>query len=382
MEHLIIVIACDCYDSTNTGGVITAQRFTRILREQGHTVRIIAPGKPEKDKYLVPEFGRNNPLGKLCEQQGITLAKINRDSIREALTGADVLYTLIPTPMAYACIKIAKEMGVPVTTGFHTLPENCTYNVYLGWFKALNSFGYTLLKWLFYSKVNFIHCPTQFVCDQLEKHHYKANKYVFSNGTIPFFHPMEVERPEELKNKFVIISVGRLSNEKRQDILIKAVNRCKYKDDIAIILGGKGPNEKKYRNLAKKLPNPIHIEFYDQENLRKTLNMCDLYVHCADAEVESMSCTEAFSCGIVPLISDAKMSATKQFALTKNNIFKAGSSKDLAKHIEYWMDNREELSNLSKQYIDLSKSYSIYKCADKMVSMFHDAIEEKKNKVM
>ena len=40
-----------------------------------------------------------------------------------------------------------------------------------------------------------------------------------------------------------------------------------------------------------------------RDELRRLINMCDLYVHASDAEIEGISCMEALACGLVPVIS-------------------------------------------------------------------------------
>ena len=79
---------------------------------------------------------------------------------------------------------------------------------------------------------------------------------------------------------------------------------------------------------------------------------------------------EAFACGIVPVISDSKLSATSQFALTPNCKFKAGNYKDLAKKIEYWYEHEDEKKDYEKKYIESAKGYSLEECSDQLVDLF------------
>ena len=104
---------------------------------------------------------------------------------------------------------------------------------------------------------------------------------------------------------FNVLMVGRYAGEKRQDELIEAYAKSRHAQEIQVILAGKGPLEKKYRRLAEKLPNPIVMNFYEPARLLEILHMADLYVHTSDAEIEAMSCMEAFACGLVPVIADS-----------------------------------------------------------------------------
>lgn len=63
------------------------------------------------------------------------------------------------------------------------------------------------------------------------------------------------------------------------------------------------------------------MAFYGKQELCDLIACCDLYVHAADAEIEAISCIEAFSTGLVPVISDSPKSATHQFALDERSRF-------------------------------------------------------------
>ena len=60
---------------------------------------------------------------------------------------------------------------------------------------------------------------------EIRLHHYRRSvPVVISNGVnTDFFHPIETQKPKELKGLYVVTAVGRLAHEKRQDLLIKAV---------------------------------------------------------------------------------------------------------------------------------------------------------------
>ena len=120
---------------------------------------------------------------------------------------------------------------------------------------------------------------------------------------------------------FNVLMVGRYGRGEaagRADRRLRQVPPC---PGAQVILAGKGPLEKKYRRLAEKLPNPIVMDFYQPERLLELLHMADLYVHTSDAEIEAMSCMEAFACGLVPVIADSPRSATPQFALDGRSLF-------------------------------------------------------------
>lgn len=174
--------------------------------------------------------------------------------------------------------------------------------------------------------------------------------------------------------------VGRYSREKRQDLIIEAVKKCRYESKIQLILAGKGPWISFLQRLSKGLTNPVIFGFYDQDQLLNIVNYSDLYIHASDAEIEAISCMEAFSCGLVPVISNSVITATGQFALDDMNLFEAGNSGSLRDRIEYWMDHADLKKEFTQKYIEFARQYQLDNCVRELEKVFAQEIEEfKKN---
>ena len=188
--------------------------------------------------------------------------------------------------------------------------------------------------------------------------------------------PRAVPRAPALEGRWLITMVGRLSEEKRQDVLIDAVARCRHADAIQLVLAGQGPKEASLRHLAKKLPIPPVFGFYTPEQLCTLLCMTDLYVHAADVEIEAIACLEAVACGRVPVIADSPLSATPQFALDERSLFPAGDVDALAQKIDWWLDHPEERAHMSQVYAESANAYRLEASAEKAEAMFDAAIRD------
>jgi len=371
----------DSYGNFSNGTTATARRFANCLRKRGHTVRVLAANskeaKGERDFYPVTPF--KVPIFQpLIDKQGFTFAKADREVIYKAIKGADLVHLFLPFPLEVAARRTAEQLNIPVTAAFHLQPENVTYTLYMGKNKSVNNRMYYYLYDNFYRYVKHIHCPSKMIANQLKKHHYDTNiTHVISNGVVPAFKSMDVAKPEKFKDKYVILMVGRLSREKRQDLIIKAIGRSKYNKRIQLILCGQGPQEKIIRKLSKKhLINPVEIKFVKQSELVKIINYSDLYIHSSDAEIEAIACIEAFTCGIVPVISDSPISATNQFALFDKCLFKNGNYKSLQHRIDYWIEHPAVKAEYSKKYIEYAKQFAIENEVTKLEKVFADVIKE------
>lgn len=383
---MIITLVMDQFGQSNNGTTVTAMRFAKILKTHGHEVRIVA--SLDKNSEMLNEFKTYGvecykiPIfDNLIREQGMVFGKPDDEILKKAIEGSDVVHLFLPFAIQRHARLIAKEMGIATTAAFHLQPENITYTCFVGKIKKINDILYTYFRRSFYRYFNHIHCPSVMIRDQLVKHKYKGNLHVISNGVDPAFKHMEVAKPEELKSKYVILMVGRLSREKRQDILIEAIGKSKYNKDIQLILCGKGPWKNALQKLSNKhLANPVKFQFLPQPELLNVINYSDLYVHASDAEIEAISCMEAFTCGLVPIISNSEYTATKQFAQDPHCLFEKGNSDSLREQIDYFYEHPEIKAELSKKYIEYAKQYALDYCVTALEKVFEKAIEENSEK--
>lgn len=381
-----ILFVLECANQSKNGTSATCFRFAHELEKRGHRVTMIGCDRIIGEKYHsyfgLPKY--HMPFAdNAIVKDGFILTKMIYKTIYEAMEGQDLVHLFLPFKLSNVCRLIAQEKGIAVTTAFHIVPQNCTSAIHLGRSKLINGIILYSFKRYLYNQVRYVHCPSKMARDLMKKHHFKNNEVrVISNGVIPFFQRLEkVEKPQHFKDKFIVCMSGRLADEKRQDLIIKAVAKSKYNDKIQIILCGQGPNENIYRKLAKKkkLANPLVIKFCSHEELRETLNYIDLYIHASDYEIEGISAIEAITCGAVPLISDHKFCATKEFALDKEHcLFKAGSPKDLMQKIEWFFEHPEEIIRLREIHLKEANKYALEPQVEALEKMFFDAYNEQK----
>lgn len=374
-----ILFVTDQYYHSNNGTTVSSRRFAEVLRQRGHEVRIASCGTLEDleegetaylmEKISVPVFES------LIEAQGMTLGKADYPVLEEGIKWADIVHFLMPFPLEKHALEICIQTQTPYTAAFHVQPENISYSIKMGRVNFINELIYSWMKNYFYKYVKHVHCPSRFIARELISHGYHNTIHVISNGIDPDFVYEKHEKRPEFRGKFVILSVGRYSGEKKQDILLKAVRLSKYKDDIQIVLAGQGPNEKQLKALGRKLPNEPLMKFFTKEELLDVMAESDLYVHCAVAEIEAMACMEAFARGLVPVIADSKKSATPQFALTKNCLFRPNDPENLARHIDYFIEHEKERKILEKKYAQSAGEYRLDKCVAAAEDMFRAAIE-------
>ena len=378
-----ILFVLECANQSTNGTTASCIRFAKELEKKGHEVSIVGCDRIVGEKYHryygLPKY-KFPVTDSLIVKGGFLVCRMVYKTLREAIRGKDVVHLFLPFKLSNVCRLIAQDEGVPCTTAFHIVPQNVTAAMHLAWSRVINGILLYSFKQYLYNQVKYVHCPSPMAAEIMKKHHFDNNEpRVFSNGVIPFFHKIDVQRPKEYEGKFIVCMSGRLVDEKRQDLIIKAVAKSKYNDKIQVILCGQGTNYRYYTRLGRRLKNPLMIKFCSHEEVREILNYIDLYVHASDYEIEGIAAIEAISCGAVALISDSPYCATKDFAVDKERCwFKHGSPKDLKNKIEWFYEHPEELSKLRDVYLESSKKYALSDQVDKLEQMFIDAINDKK----
>lgn len=376
MFELVIVFVIDNYGEFTNGTTVTAKRSKERLEARGHTVRLVSAGELTGDEYYRLKKRFIPIVSQVSKKQSVYFAKYDKELMMKAYEGADIIHFFLPFQLTHKGIMLAKKMEIPCTAAFHSQPENITYGMGLGKFgRPIASLLYQKFKNSVYRHVSRVHCPSTFIVNEMKHNGYKNDFHVISNGISEIFSPSKVNKDESRRQ---ILSIGRYAFEKKQDVVIKAVSLSKYKQEIKLVLAGAGPREKSLKRLANKLNVETEFGFLDQSALLNKIHSSTLYIHAAEAEIEGISCLEAISCGVVPIIAKAKKSAATQFVIDERSVFPAGKPKALAKQIDYWLDNEEARNQMSIKYAEHAKKYNIEHSIDLLEEMFTSEISDYK----
>ena len=383
-----ILFIIDSFYTTNNGTSISAQRYAAELRRRGHEVKALcwdSPKEGESGDFHIAKF--HMPVFQpLMDKHDFSFAYNDKDLVHAACDWADVVHIFVPFGISWEAIEYCNRIGKPVTAAFHIQPENMTSSVSMGKVEWFNELFYRTWRRDIYNKVRHIHVPSRFMGDMLAERGYSAKIYPISNGIQDAFmeageRKAQRDKVQGTKEVFKIMMIGRLSQEKRQDVIINAVQYSKYADRIQLVFAGRGPEYDKYVELGKDLKHQPQFIYVGRDELIENLLDTDLYVHASDMESEAISCIEAFATGLVPVIANSHVSATPQFALDGRSLFIPGDPKDLARAIDYWLDHPEEKARMEEEYRQLGCKYSLARSVEQFEQMLNNEIEEHETRV-
>ena len=374
-KKLKIGVTIDAYGSIN-GGIISTKRISRLLRERGHEVYIFTTGIDNSNPYFIPMKPFYVPFAKgIMKKLKMPLARPIDKLMRPIFKDLDIVHSMFPFWLGYKSLKLAKEFNKPIVSTFHVQVEHIFKNIRFEP-EFLIRKGYKLLINKLYNHTDFIFCPSKFARKEILRYGLEVPSQVLSNGVSPIFTQKSIARPKEFKDKFIVLSVGRLTPEKSHKTIIEAIKKSKYKDQIQLLIFGEGPQEKALLKQARTLPNPLLISTLDSEKLADYYNMADIYIQASEIETEGMAPLEAFACGTPLLISDSPKSASCQFVLSKEFLFKHGDEKELAQKIDYWFERPEELQDLGSQYAKKAEKYQISEIVDVIEDKYYELVNE------
>lgn len=117
--------------------------------------------------------------------------------------------------------------------------------------------------------------------------------------------PNEPHRPDRTPGTVAIGFVGRLSREKRLDILFRAAASLRTGRSVLIRLYGDGPEREPLRALANALHIADRIEWCGSvDDVRCAYRRCDLVVLCSPREASSNMVLEAMASGKPAIVTD------------------------------------------------------------------------------
>lgn len=173
----------------------------------------------------------------------------------------------------------------------------------------------------------------------------KKSFRLFSKKVIITGHGIDIEKfkpkQENSKEKFVIISVGRISPTKDLETLVKAVdiavNDFQAKNIVVKIIGAPGlKNHQSYYNALLKMVKAMnlseHIKFYGEianKDIPLMLAESDLFINLSNTGSVDKAVLEAMSCGVFVLTSNEAFIGI----LDEKQIIKQNDFKTLAKKI-------------------------------------------------
>ena len=185
-------------------------------------------------------------------------------------------------------------------------------------------------------------------------------------GKLPSFEREIVRQKIGVKEKKVILGIGRFIPRKGFDILIKAFQQLSDPDVGLYIIGGEPTVE--YKHLASGFSN-IHFEgFMSKDMLKHYMLIADLFIHPTREDIWGLVINEAMSCGL-PIITTSKCVAGLEL-LPNECIIPVGDVNALVYKMKQLIGDESLLNKLSDLNLSKIKDYTIQQMVEDHLKIF------------
>jgi glycosyltransferase involved in cell wall biosynthesis len=294
-----------------------AMTFGIIARELGRRGHIVTVYRPRRDDLPAgeahPEYAEIPMPGMPIPRYPMLRLGLpaHRRLRREWTTvRPDLVHVATEGPLGSSAISVARGLGIPVTSSFHT--NFHAYTQHYG-FSLLNR---AVLAWLrrVHNRTRRTFVPTAELCAQLSALGFN-DVLLLSRGVDTWqFHP--ARRAEALRLKWdaqaddpVVIHAGRMAPEKNYDLLFRAFAAMKSANPrCRFVLVGDGPLRAR---LQRENPTCVFTGFVSRGELARHYASADIYIHASLTETFGNVLTEAMASGLA--VAGFDYAAARQF---------------------------------------------------------------------
>lgn len=370
----------------------------KVLGEKGHDVMIFTPN-PEAVKRK--KFKAKNVKivelpsipGEIYPEYKLSLFGYTKAHKYLKLFKPDLIHTHTPVAVGLSALILAKILKIPLVGTIHyffVTPD------YLDWFsnklaikivRKLNAIIYNY-NCFFYGKCNLRLSPSKKLILNLKNAGYKSTIKYLPNGVfLETTKPISLSKKAQLKKQYnlkgkVVLHFGRLSAEKKVDLVIKAFSKFSSKhQDISLLIIGDGPVKKSLVKLTEHLrvkDQVIFTGFIEHGKLISSgiIQTADVFVTASNMETHPMCVLEAMSFGL-PIIG---VNEAGLIELVSNNGFlvEYGNVQELANKIEEVILDDKLAQKLSKNSLKLAKQFSIENTTQQLIYMYRQILNKKR----
>ncbi len=312
-----IVIVTEQY-APMLGGVATVtQNLSEDLAEAGHQVWVVAPSPGHHNERMEHEQVQVYRFASFewpsYDGQRIVFPPVTPLNRLFRRVRPDIIHVHSPIVLGNLTQLLAAPLRLPVVGTNHYMPINMvpslTNEALIG--RSFEALSYSYLVG-FYNRCDFVTAPTATALAMLKHHGLKAPSQPVSNG-IDLERFTVRPRDEALRRRLglpadrpIVLYVGRLSYEKRVNVLLDAMVQVRHPAHLAI--AGAGPAREDLEEQVAALGIGRRVTFLGRvpdEELVPLYRLGDVFAMPSVAELQCVAALEALAVGLPVVAADA-----------------------------------------------------------------------------
>ena len=309
-RSLLVAVVSETYSPEVNGVALTTERLVQGLVECGHRVQLIRPIQAGETRSPLTRDGdalsvtavpgmkiplyRHLQLGLPARR---TLARLWRQE------RPDAVHIVTEGPLGVSALRLSRELGLAVSSGFHTNFQNYSRYYRLGF---LQNRIVSYLRW-FHNRCQCTLVPTEELREELARQGFRNLRLLARGVDTGLFSPARQdatlrERWGVGPGQLAVLHVGRLAAEKNLQLAVAAFDGIRREHPGArFVLVGDGPLA---GSLRKSRPDFVFCGTRHGEDLAAHYASADLFLFPSLTETFGNVTLEAMASGLAVVAFD------------------------------------------------------------------------------
>lgn len=281
----------------------------------------------------------------------------------------DVIYVATEGPLGWSSVRVAKQLGIPVVSGFHT-----QFHQYSGYY------GAAWLQPLIYGYLKSLHndtactlVPTEVMCQEM-KADFNDVRVLGRGIDTSLFNPQK--RCEALRREWgagerdtVFLYVGRLAREKNIDTVLSTYLRLSQGNPrTRLVLVGHGPD---YQRLYKRHEGVIFVGSRTGEELARHYASADVFLFPSMSETFGNVVLEAMASGLAMVAFDEAAAGIHIRHGENGMLAESGDMAGFLRHSSSLLNNRAYRQEIGRSARQSMEGISWESVADEFARILH-----------
>lgn len=369
----------------NINGVVrSVSAFRDALSRMGHQVFIFsqdAPNFEDQEPYIFRYPALNIPA---MDYSFSIPVSPHIDWLLPSLK-LDIIHSNHPVLVGNAAADKAERMNIPLVFTFHSRYEEYSHLIPF----SQNFVRELIVDWLvhYIQRCQHLVVPSERIRQSLSQFIVESDciSAIPTGIDLQLFRcadGSQLRKALGWQDKKILVSTGRLAWEKNWKILLQAAaDVMKNEPDARLILIGDGPQKDELVNFSKELEIFENIYFTGQlpfESVAEYLKAADLFCFASVIETQGLVTMEAMGAGL-PVVAVNALGTNEIVETGVNGLLTENDPHALASAITQILGNGALFGRLKSAAIKKSQTFDIHIQARKMLSVYEQAIESKKN---
>ena len=380
MRLLKIAIFSDTYFPQVNGVAQTLKRLTNHFDNRQIAYQVYSPENKTSTTY--PNINQFPSLPFFLYPECRTVIT-NPKKIENSLKKfqPDLIHLATPYMMGLYGLFAAKKLNIPVVSSYHT-----NFDQYLKYYHAslLEPFLWKYLKW-FHQATEKIFVPSKETQRKLESLHFDGLKVWGRGIDSKLFAPNhdakeQLRKKYHIKEKYILLYVGRLAPEKDLDTLNKIIHfPSDIKDSVHWLIVGDGPNKVAWREKERVQKNITLTGYIKGEELARIYAGADLFVFPSFTETFGNVVLEAMSSGTPAVVANA--GGVKEFVINDVNgrICEQQNAESFVHAISELLEDETMRLRMGVEARNYALTQSWDTIFDGLISDYYDVLQSSRN---